>query len=91
VYQEDLNSDPQEELSHVRNLIGAYTNRPVESYLMILSCMDLKLLLSLYTSGALDQEILHTAKYMSNGNVRSYHEMNCLMESVSGTTATSEQ
>jgi hypothetical protein len=91
VYQENLNPVPQDELSHVRNLIGMYTNRPVESYLMILSCMDLKLLLSLSTSGALDQEILHTAKYMSNGNVRSYHEMNCLMESVSGTTETLEQ
>jgi len=90
VYQENLNPEQQEELSLVRNLIGDTTSRLAENSLMILSYMELKHLLSLYTSGASVQEILHTAKFMSNGSVKSYREMNSLMESVSGTMATLE-
>ena len=91
MYQENLNPEQVAVLSHVRNLIGAHTNRPAENCLMILDSMDLKLLLMLSTNGALVPEILHTAKCMSNGNVKSYQEMSYLMENVSGTTETLEQ
>jgi hypothetical protein len=58
---------------------------------MILKSTDLKALHLLSTSGALVPEILHTAKSMSNGNVRFCQDMNYLMASASGTTVTLEQ
>ncbi len=90
MYQENYWPEPNEKLSRVRNQIGNLINHPAESCFMILKDTDLNLLHLLSINGALVQEILHTAKSMSNGNVRSYHEMNCLMESVSGTMATLE-
>jgi hypothetical protein len=90
VYQENLSQEQAAVLSHARNLIGAHTYQVAENCLMILNSTDLKLLHLLSTSGALAPEILHTAKYMSNGNVKYYQEMNYLMESVSGTMATLE-
>jgi len=91
VYQENLNPVQPDELLRVKSLIGDFISHPVESCLMILKDTDLKLLLLLSTSGASAQETLHTAKYMSNGNVRFCQDMNYLMESVSGTMVTSEQ
>jgi hypothetical protein len=90
VYQENLNQDQQDELLHARSLIGVAISPAAENFLTILKSTDLKLLLLLSTSGASEQEILRTARYMSNGNVKFCQDMNFLMESVSGTTVTSE-
>jgi hypothetical protein len=91
VFHENLKQEKLEEPLHVKNPIGRVTNHLAENSLMILSGTDLNHLLSLYTDGALAQEILHTAKFKSNGNVRSYLEMKRLMENVFGTMETLEQ
>ena len=90
MYQENLSLEQAEELSHVRKLIGDTINPLAENSWMILNSMDLKHLHLLSTSGALVPEILHTARWKSNGNVKCYQEMNFLMENVFGTTVTSE-
>jgi hypothetical protein len=90
VYQENLSQDHQEELLHVRNLIGEVISPVAESCLMILKNTDVRLLRLLSISGASELETLHTAKSMSNGNVKSFQEMKRLMENVSGTMATLE-
>ena len=91
MYQENLNQEQAEELSHVRNLIGEAIDPLAKNSWMILNSMDLKHLHLLSTSGASELEILHTAKLKSNGNVRCYREMNSLMENVCGTMVTLEQ
>jgi len=88
VSQENWYPDLSEEGLLGQKVHGDHIRPPVENSLMILSCTDLDHLLLLYTNGVQAQEILHIAKSKSNGNVRSYQEMNFLMESVSGTMAT---
>jgi hypothetical protein len=90
VYQENYFPEPNEELSRVRNQIGDLIGHPAESCLMILKDTDLHLLHLLSINGAMAPEILHTAKSMSNGNVKFCQDMNYLMESVSGTMVTLE-
>jgi len=91
VYQENLNPEQAEELLRVRNLIGDTINPLAENSWMILNSMDIRHLHLLSTSGALVPEILRTAKWKSNGNVKCYQEMNSLMGNVFGTTVISEQ
>jgi hypothetical protein len=91
VNQKDFYPDQNEELQYVRNLTGDITNRLAKNSLLILSTMDIHHLHLLSTNGASEEEILHTARYRNNGNLKSYHEMKRLMESVFGTTAILEQ
>jgi len=90
VSQENYYPEINEELSHVRKLIGATISPAAANYLMILKSSDINLLHSLSTSGATELETLLTAKSMSSGNVKFYQEMKHLMENVNGTTAISE-
>jgi len=86
VYREKQLQESLENKLQGKNLTGSTIVHPVKSYLMILDSTDLTHLLSLSISGVSVQEILHTARLKSNGNVKSYQEMKLLLENVSGIT-----